>query len=368
MSQPRCRGGFPPASRVALLVVLSALPVPAAHGFGHHRADGPAPNLDRLNGRLVGKVHDYTCNHGADRRIYSTALGQRRDVYVYVPPGYDPTKRYPLVIWLHGLAQDEKTFLEFVDVFDRGIATGSLPKCVIVAPDGTVDGRASLRGPVTLYLNTRLGRYEDYILYDVWNLATTNYGIRPEREAHVLVGASMGAFGAYNLGIKHKKDFGVLVGVLPPLNLRYADCRGRYHTNFDPNCFGTATEYRPNEVLARFGPLGIVKVRQRDLLGAAFGGEPDVVARIAAENPAEMIFQYDVRPGEFEMFAGYAQCDEFNFDAQTESFAALARGKGLTVHTVMVPGGKHNRETGLALLPEFQEWIRPRLAPYAPKD
>ena len=341
---------------------------PRGPRFGRHRADGPVPNLDRLNASLSGKVHDYTANHGVDRRIHSAALNQRRDVYVYVPPGYDPAKRYPLVIWLHGMAQDEKTFLELVGAFDRGMSNGSLPRCVIVAPDGTVDGRASLRGPITLYLNSPLGRYEDYILYDVWNLATTGYRIRPEKGAHVLAGASMGAFGAYNLGIKNKNDFGVLVGILPPLNLRYSDCRGRYNTNFDPNCFGTANEYRPNEVVARFGPLGIVKIRQRDLLGPVVGGGPDVVAKVAAENPAEMIYTYDVKPGDFEMFAGYGQCDEFNFDAQAESFAALARGKGLTVQTVMVPGGKHNRETGLALMPEFTEWIRPRLEPYAPKD
>jgi len=27
---------------------------------------------------------------------------QKRDVYVYVPPGYRCAQRYPLVIWLHG--------------------------------------------------------------------------------------------------------------------------------------------------------------------------------------------------------------------------------------------------------------------------
>ena len=44
------------------------------------------------------------------------------------------------------------------------------------------------------------------------------------------------------------------------------------------------------------------------------------------------------------MFAGYGDRDEFNFDAQTESFAAYARGRGLTVNTVVIPGGKHDKE------------------------
>lgn len=366
MPRPRLRGGFAAASPAILLALLFG---PPAQGFGgRHLADGPVPDLNSLNAKLSGQVHDYTANHGADRRIVAAALNQRRDVYVYVPPGYDAAKRYPLVIWLHGLAQDEKTFLELVGEFDRGMSSGALPKCVIVAPDGTVDGRAALRAPVTLYLNSPLGRYEDYILYDVWNLATTNYNIRPERGAHVLAGASMGAFGAYNLAIKNKTEFGVVVGILPPLNLRYSDCRGRYHADFNPACFEFTTQYRPNEPLAQFGPFGIVKIRQRQVLAPVFGEGPDVVSKIAAQNPAEMLAAYDLKPGELEMFAGYGQCDEFNFDAQTESFAYLARNRGLTVHTAMVPGGRHDRATGLALMPAFTEWIRPRLEPYAPKD
>ena len=53
-------------------------------------------NLDHLNGKLCGRVVDYTQNHGADRRIYSPILGRPRDLYVYLPPGYDPSVAYPL--------------------------------------------------------------------------------------------------------------------------------------------------------------------------------------------------------------------------------------------------------------------------------
>jgi hypothetical protein len=53
-------------------------------------------NLDRLNQKLQGKVVDYTQNHGADRRIVSPILGRPRDLYVYLPPGYDPSVAYSL--------------------------------------------------------------------------------------------------------------------------------------------------------------------------------------------------------------------------------------------------------------------------------
>jgi hypothetical protein len=349
---------------LCLLPVLALVAVPDARAF-FNKGDRPV-DLRQLNSQLAGRVDDYTANHGQDNRIFAPSLGQKRDVYVYVPPGYDPAKRYPLVYWLHGLNQDETSFLQIIPALDRAISAGSLPKFVAVAPDGTLNGRPGLREPPTLYLNSPLGRFEDFVTLDVWNHVVTHYSIRTERQAHVLAGASMGAFGAYNLGIKHKADFGVVAGVLPPLNLRYADCYGRIDTDFDPNCFGWLNEYRPNAVVARFA-CGLVKIRERDLIAPVFGEGPDVIAKIAADNPAEMLTTYKVKPGELEMFAGYARYDEFNFDAETESFAYIARGLGLTVNTVMVPG-KHDKQTAMQMLPAFVDFLGPRLKPYAPKE
>src|SRR5262249_50052193 len=59
----------------------------------------PRPcKLRRVNRRLHGQVLDFTANHGRDNRIWSDALGEKRDLYVYLPPGFSPCKRYPLVV------------------------------------------------------------------------------------------------------------------------------------------------------------------------------------------------------------------------------------------------------------------------------
>lgn len=351
--------------RRALLIPLfvGLLVAPELRAFGKRDR---VPDLHQLNARMAGKVHDYTANHGQDNRIDAPSLGERRDAYVYVPPGYDPAKRYPLVVWLHGLNQDEKSFLEIAEKFDGAIVAGRLPKFVAVCADATARGRTGLREPPTLYLNSPLGRFEDFITVDVWNHVVGRYSIHADRKARALTGASMGAFGAYNLGIKNKAHFGVVAGVLAPLNLRYADCRGRTDTDFDPHCVGWVNEYRPNAPVARFA-CGLVTIRQRQLIAPVFGEGPDVIAKVAAQNPAEMLTAHDVKPGDLEMFVGSASRDEFNFDAQAESFAAIARGRGLTVNTILVPG-KHDKETGVTMLPAFVDFLRPRLEPYAPKD
>src|SRR5271163_1981483 len=68
-------------------------------------------NLERVNHRLAGHAIDYTNNHGCDHRIYSPILGMPRDLYVYLPPGYDPACAYPLVLVFHMADVDEHFFV-----------------------------------------------------------------------------------------------------------------------------------------------------------------------------------------------------------------------------------------------------------------
>ena len=106
--------------------------------------------------------------------------------------------------------------------------------------------------------------------------------------------------------------------------------------------------------LAKQGVKGGLKIQQAQRAGRGSQGLLEIAGG-------------EMKPGELEMFAGYGQLDEFNVDAQVESFAYMARGRGLTVHTVCVPRGRHDTRTGLALLPDFVQWIRPKLEPYSPK-
>ena len=42
-----------------------------------------------------------------------------------------------------------------------------------------------------------------------------------------------------------------VLGIFPALNLRYANCRGRYRSNYDPDCFMLREEYRPLRPVGR---------------------------------------------------------------------------------------------------------------------
>src|SRR5262249_28551626 len=123
---------------------------------------------------------------------------------------------------------------------------------------------------------------------------------------------------------------------------------------------------RGHEVVGRF--YGVITVRLRTVINPLYGRHnPDTLALVSANNPIELLDRLDVKPGEVEMYVGYAGKDQFNLDAQAESFLYRAGQKGLEVGVGYEPKGKHDVKTGLKLLPGLIEWLRPRLAPYSPK-
>jgi S-formylglutathione hydrolase FrmB len=336
-------------------------------------ASGPAQaggwctkgELDRVNRQIHGVVIDHTHNHGADRRIWSEALGQPRDLYVYLPPGFDPCRRYPLILWLHGFAQDEQSFLLYVvRPLDNAIATGKLPPAIIAAPDGSLEGSPGITSAGSFFLNSDAGRFEDFIMQDVWGFLFTHYPLCPDRGAHVLAGVSMGGGGAYNLAIKYRDRVRVVVGIFPPLNSRWLDCHCRYFGNFDPGCWGWRTQFPDREVVGRF--YGVIAIRLGRVIGPLYDHDPDILERVSQENPVEMIDRLNLQEGELAMYVGYGGKDQFNIDAQVESFLYHAHERGLTVAVGYVPNGKHDEPTALKLMPDILAWLTAQLAPYAP--
>lgn len=324
----------------------------------------PQPwELKRFNSKLQGAVQDYTHNHGKDLRFFSPALDRKRDMYVYLPPGYDGVKKYPVLVWLHGFSQDEKDTKSLAKQFDEAVASGKIPPMIIACPDGTFNGRPSANNSGSFYLNGPRGKYEDYLI-DVWNFLQCNFAIRPEREAHVFAGASMGGTSAFNLGIKYRDIFGVIVGIMPLLNLRYADCHGDRKAQFDPNCIGFIEKYRPMTMAGRL--LLVVPVRYGKAMRPVFGNRQQVEQRLPLENPAEMLDLYDVKPGEFKMFIAYGARDQFNGAAMAESFLHFACLRGITAETSVNPTGRHNKRTGMGFFSQFADWLTPVLQPYVP--
>jgi S-formylglutathione hydrolase FrmB len=348
---------------VVLAWAICVLPAPASGWRKGYNND-----LAVTNRVLKGRVVDYTNNHGKDNRFWSPALQQKRDVYVYLPPGYDPHKQYPLVLWFHGFSQDETTLLyQVAPVLDAAIQKGTLPPAIVAAPDGSLNGESSIFNGGSFYINSRAGRFTDYVLGDLWTMLHQQYSIRPEREAHILVGVSMGGFAAFNFGFKYRDRFGVAVGIFPPLNLRWVDARGRYFSNFDPNNWGWRTELQHcRDVVGKFA-CGLVKYHLYQMIDPLFATPAEALEGVSRENPIELMIRSNIQPGDLEMFIAYGGKDQFNIGAQVESFLYVAKQRGLHVGVAYDPNGKHDFATAYRLFPHLAAWLRPRVEPYAPK-
>jgi S-formylglutathione hydrolase FrmB len=203
-------------------------------------------------------------------------------------------------------------------------------------------------------------------MQDVWNFMLLHYPIRPEREAHVLAGVSMGGGGAYTLAMKYRDRVKVVVGVLPPLNNRWLDCHDRYMRNFDPDCWGWRTDFhRGHEVVGRF--YGVVTIRLHQVMDPLYDRRsPETLELVSQDNPIELIDRLNLQPGELDMYVAYGGKDQFNLDAQVESFLYVARERGLCLRVDYDPKGKHDRKTALEFVPGVVEWLAPLLAPYSP--
>lgn len=347
------------------LLLLLGLPCSQANADAW-RKDGNVFVLKTKN--LSGKLVDHTANHGTDRRIWSRSLYQRRDMYVYIPPKFSPCHRYPVMIWFHDFYQDEQEFLRYVKIIDDMIVANKLPPIIIAAPDGSFKGEPDPLHAGSFFINSKAGYYGDFVLQDVWDYLTANYPICEDRCAHVLAGVGMGGFAAYNHGIKNRNAFGTVMGIMPVVNWRWMDQKGNYHAQFTPYDWGWRMDLSRRDGRDIIAVLNqhVRTVKLKHWIEPLYGLGMEAIPPMSADNPIELLERACVRPGELNMYIGYTGKDEFNIDAQVESFVYAARFKGLEVGVGYNAHGHHQVVTAKKLLPGALKWLAPKLAPFNP--
>jgi enterochelin esterase family protein len=149
--------------------------------------------------------------HRHDSRILvGNPLGDptTRDLFVYVPPGYDPSsaRRYPALLAIVGYTGtggylfNVDPLVEPLDVkLDRMIAAGECPPVIVAAPDcfTRVGGNQHINSAGT-------GRYEDYLVDEIIPFVDAHYKTLPRGQWGVF-GKSSGGYGSILLGM-HRPD------------------------------------------------------------------------------------------------------------------------------------------------------------------
>lgn len=71
-----------------------------------------------------------------NQTLTSSVLNQ--DVYsnIYLPAGYDETKTYPVIYYLHVFGGEHHSSMGFMETMDAWIHEKKFPETIIVPPDG----------------------------------------------------------------------------------------------------------------------------------------------------------------------------------------------------------------------------------------
>jgi len=144
--------------------------------------------------------------HGTVSTVYydsSVAGGQRR-LHLYLPPGYEEGKNYPVLYLIHGGGDGDESWPTVGRagfILDNLIAAGKAKPMVVVFPNGGVKGGQPMvadpeRDPFTAELLTVIVPFIE-----------ANYHVSRRPEDRALAGLSMGGLQTLNIGLTHTQQF-----------------------------------------------------------------------------------------------------------------------------------------------------------------
>ena len=192
-----------------------------------------------------------------DLAIPSPALGQTIPCSVTLPDDYyrDPTRRFPVLLLLHGTDGTADDWLDAGGLADASNADGTLPFIVVTPGAGN-----------SWYVDNGSVAWETALLDDLLPAIDARFRTIQGRAGRAIAGLSMGGYGAIHLALRHPDQFAAvasLSGALyapddPLTDDDIADFHGAFGDPFDGERFARASVYTdlaalpPDTALPRF--------------------------------------------------------------------------------------------------------------------
>ncbi|WP_035957835.1 esterase [Bryobacter aggregatus] len=165
---------------------------------------GDTPEPWELTDIPHGTVHHHFFN--------SKVAAENRDFFVYTPPNYDASKRYPLLVLLHGysdLADGWTTVGKANLIFDRLISNGKKPFIAVMPLGYGMSVKELKAGAVrsggNFVKNTQ--GFETSLMNEVLPIAEKQYKVSDKANERAIAGLSMGGAETLFVGLRHIDRF-----------------------------------------------------------------------------------------------------------------------------------------------------------------
>lgn len=124
---------------------------------------------------------------------------------LYLPPGYDSIgHNIPLGIWLHGLGGDHNSSTYLIEAYEDAYSDQVVGAMAILFPNGHVN---------SMWADSRSGKkmIETNVIHEILPYVEDNYKVSRNRGNHIVMGFSMGGFGAVEYAVKFPYLFGTAI-------------------------------------------------------------------------------------------------------------------------------------------------------------
>jgi enterochelin esterase-like enzyme len=174
----------------------------APDGFDARRDGAPAGLIERIE-------------------FDSTVTGSKRPASVYLPPGYTPDKKYPVLYLLHGIGGNETHWPgrgAAGTILDNLIADGRAVPMIVVMPNGRASntpstlfaggrGAGGLDGSAMAVEFEAYAAFEQELVGDLVPFIEARYSVTADRMHRALAGLSMGGGQSLNFGLDNVDTF-----------------------------------------------------------------------------------------------------------------------------------------------------------------
>jgi len=140
---------------------------------------------------------------------HSESVGNDRRMLVYTPPGYSPSKTYPVLYLLHGIGGDEKEWYDHGApnvILDNLYAQKKLVPMIVVLPNGRASKDDRAKGNVYATAPA-FAVFDKDLLGSIIPYIESHYPVKKDRMDRALAGLSMGGGQSLDFGLANLDSF-----------------------------------------------------------------------------------------------------------------------------------------------------------------